>query len=116
MRVIGTVGLGNCANDLVALTGKRLGRLPRWARKIPKLAGPWNNDNPQPFWVDHPGSSGEVLILEPYQFSSADAEELLGFAKAHNLDFSISAISQHYPTRTLCIHLWPKGSTTQGCR
>ena len=113
IRTIGTVKLGYCNGELVQLVGKKPGRLPQWARNIPELTGPWNRDNPRPSWVDHCGTSGDVLISEPYHFDSADAEHLLNLCKAHNLDFSVSATSQHYPTRTLCIELWPKKTLTE---
>lgn len=111
MRVIGTLRLEANGNhyppsELVALTGKKWGRLPRWMRRI--VREHYNGRLPHiDGLLDHVGSCGDVLISEPYHL---DAEALVAFVKKHNLDYSVSATSQHYPTRTICIRLWPKES------
>lgn len=104
-HVIGTIklpqdGSQSPASPLLALSGKREWRLPQWARKISNELG-----GELPDWFDHWGKCGDTLICEPYHLSSADIADLIRFAQMYGLDFSVSAVSQHYPTRTVCIRL-----------
>ncbi len=109
LRVIGTIRLPqsgcNDREELLALEGKKVGQLPRWAQRIVR-----EREGTMPDWWDHPGKAGDVLIVEPYGLHSDGVRDLVRFADAHGLDFHIQAESQHFPTRTVCVQLWPKAA------
>jgi hypothetical protein len=79
---------------------------PAWFRKIVDrdFAGSFNAD-----WFDHPARSGETLIVEPYDLSHEELRDILAFADKYTLNVSISAITFHFPTRTLAISFTPRG-------
>jgi len=91
--------------ELCRLKDLSFGR-PAWFRKIVDrdFAGSFNAD-----WFDHPARSGETLIVEPYDLGDGDLRELIAFADKYNLHISVSAISHHFPTRTVSISLKPRG-------
>ena len=91
--------------SLVRLTGVSSGRLPAWFRRIVDrdFNGSFNAD-----WFDHHAKSGEALIVEPYDLGEGSLRDLVAFAGKYHLGISISAITHHFPTRTLSISLTPK--------
>jgi hypothetical protein len=91
--------------SLVRLTGVSPGRLPSWFRRIVDrdFNGSFNAD-----WFDHHAKSGEALIVEPYNLGEGSLRDLVAFADKYHLGISISAITHHFPTRTLSISLTPK--------
>ena len=108
LRVIGTIrlpqdGWNDPPDELLALEGKKVGQLPQWAQRIVR-----EREGTMPDWWDHPGKAGDMLIVEPYGLHSDGVRDIIRFADAHGLDFCIQAESQHFPTRTVCVQLWPK--------
>ncbi len=96
---------------LMRLVSKRAAPVPRWVKKINRELG---NQYllTQTDWRDHLGYCGEVLISEPYGLTPAGARELVAFCDRHRLTFEIDACSQHLPTNTLAILVWPREGTT----
>jgi hypothetical protein len=92
------------------LTGVSLGRTPAWFRKIvdSHYEGQFHRD-----WLDHFAKDGDSLLVEPYDLDGESARDLLAFAERHSLRVTISAISHHFPTRTLAIHLTPRDRNAQ---
>jgi hypothetical protein len=91
--------------SLVRLTGVSPGRLPAWFSRIVDrdFGGSFNAE-----WFDHHAKSGEALIVEPYGLGEGSLRDLVAFAGKYHLGISISAITHHFPTRTLSISLTPK--------
>ncbi len=89
------------------LTLLRLGGLsdemPAWFQRIEHDYGHFEHE-----WMDHPSSDGDTLVCEPYDLSHNALVDLLDFADRFGLSVSISALSAHYPTRTLSISLSPQ--------
>ena len=83
-------------------------RRPAWHNRL--LRGKFQGLFPCFEWYDPVGSVGDRLTAKPYGLSSDDVRELMKFCDENQLDFHIGAISQWYPTRTVCIEIWPKGS------
>jgi hypothetical protein len=81
--------------------------LPKWVRKVFKAPGGYIL--PGHDFLDHIGGCGEFLIAEPYGLSQHGTKMLIDFCETYHLNFEIDACSQHYPTQTLCIIMWPKG-------
>ena len=59
-------------------------------------------------WFDHYSKAGDALVVEPYDLDCESLRNLLAFADAYELNLTISATSQHYPTRTLAVFLEPR--------
>jgi hypothetical protein len=96
---------------LMRLVSKRAEPVPRWVKKINREIGSQYLLT-QTDWRDHLGYCGEVLISEPYGLTPAGVRELVEFCDRHRLDFQIGACSQHLPTNTLAILVWPREGTT----
>ncbi len=96
--------------SLWRLTGVSPGRTPAWFRKIVDTYydGQFHRD-----WLDHFAKDGNSLLVEPYDLDDESARDLLAFAERHSLRVTISAISHHFPTRTLAIHLTPRDRSAQ---
>jgi hypothetical protein len=96
--------------SLWRLTGVLPGRTPAWFRKIvdSDYDGQFHRD-----WLDHFAKDGDSLLVEPYDLDGESARDLLAFAERHSLRVTISAISHHFPTRTLAIHLTPRDRSAQ---
>ncbi len=77
-------------------------KMPAWFQRIERDFGHFEHD-----WMDHPASDGNTLVCEPYNLSHEALMDLVDFAERYGLSVSISATSQHYPTRTLAIFLTP---------
>ena len=109
MQVIATIKaeprFGPDGMSLWRLTGLSPGKTPAWFRRIVQrdFSGHFNAE-----WFDHHARDGEVLAVEPYHLTDDSLRDLLVFADRYSLDVSISATSQHYPTRTLSIFLKPR--------
>jgi hypothetical protein len=98
---------GEEPGELLQLQGKRLYRLPRWLRRI--LDRDFSGDFPSEWrWIDHWGSSGERFITEPYGLTDSDMQQIEEFCRGYGFQSHIGAESQHFPTRTLCIEIWPR--------
>ncbi len=95
---------------LMRLVSKRIEPVPRWVREINRKLG---NQYllTQTDWRDHVGYCGEVLISEPYGLTPAGVRELVAFCDRHGLTFEIDACSQHLPTNTLAVLVWPREGT-----
>jgi hypothetical protein len=109
VRVIATlpVGFGDEELDLWQLTGLRRGDTPAWYRIVnDEYDGAFN-----PRWYDHPSQNGKALVVEPYDLGHEEIRELVDFADKHKLNVSMSAISQHFPTRTISISFMPREAT-----
>jgi hypothetical protein len=108
-RVIATVKaesrFGPDGMSLWRLGGISLGKTPAWFRRIVErdYAGRFDAD-----WFDHYAQAGEALVVEPYDLNDDSLRDLVAFADRHALSVSISATSQHYPTRTLSVFLMPR--------
>jgi hypothetical protein len=87
------------------LGGLKPGKTPAWFRRIVQrdFSGHFNAE-----WFDHHAQDGEVLAVEPYHLTDDSLRDLLAFADRYSLTVSISATSQHFPTRTLSIFLTPQ--------
>ena len=87
------------------LDGLSPGKLPTWFRRIidRDFGGLFHAD-----WFDHHARAGDALVCEPYGLSGDSLQELLAFADRYALSVTISATSQHYPTRTLAVFLTPR--------
>ena len=87
------------------LEGVSPGKLPAWFRRIIErdFNGRLDAD-----WFDHHARAGDALVCEPYGLSGESLQDLLAFADRYALNITISATSQHYPTRTLAIFLSPR--------
>jgi hypothetical protein len=108
-RIIATVKgearFGHEGISLLRLGGLSVGKQPSWFRRIVErdFAGRFNPD-----WFDHHARTGESLVVEPYDLGDESLRDLLSFADRYGLNVSISATSQHYPTRTLAVFLTPR--------
>jgi hypothetical protein len=91
--------------SLLRLSGLSPGKSPAWFRRIIEcdFDGRFNPD-----WFDHPARTDDSLVVEPYGLSDESMRHLLAFADRYRLNVSISATSQHYPTRTLAVFLTPR--------
>jgi hypothetical protein len=109
IRVITTVKaesrFGRDGMSVWRLDGLRPGRTPGWFRRIVErdFGGQFRPD-----WFDHHGRDGDALVCEPYGLSDESLRDLLTFADRYALTVTVSATSQHYPTRTLAIFLTPR--------
>jgi hypothetical protein len=108
IQVIATVKDGM---SLLRLGGLKVGRTPAWFRRIVErdFGGSFHAD-----WFDHPATDDASLVVEPYDLNHDDLNELLSFANQYALNVSISAVSQHHPTRTLTVRLTPRKSFATG--
>jgi hypothetical protein len=90
--------------ELWRLHGLEVGKLPAWFRRIVErdFNGHFNAD-----WFDHFAKDGEALVVEPYDLSDESLQDLKQFAEKYQLRVHISAITRHFPTRTLSISLIP---------
>jgi hypothetical protein len=90
---------------LVRLGGLSVGKQPQWFRRIVQrdFGGRFNPD-----WFDHYAKSGDALVVEPYDIDGESLRDLLAFADRYSLNVTISAVSSHYPTRTVAIFLTPR--------
>jgi hypothetical protein len=86
--------------------GLSVGTQPAWFRRIVDrdFGGSFNAD-----WFDHFAKNGEQLVVEPYNLSHKDLRDLIAFADKYSLGVSMSAVSHHFPTRTISIELTPRG-------
>ena len=93
------------AIELGRLAGLEVGKQPSWFRRIVDrdFGDHFNAD-----WFDHFAKDGEALVVEPYGLDDESIRELERFAEKYGLRYSISATSQHFPTRTLSISLIPR--------
>jgi len=92
--------------ELLQLQGKRRSRFPPWLRRI--LDRDFGGQFPSEWrWIDHWGCAGETFITEPYGLDLSDMQQIVEFCRTNNLDSRIGAESQHFPTRTVCIQIWP---------
>jgi hypothetical protein len=82
-----------------------VGKQPQWFRRIVQrdFGGRFNAD-----WFDHYAKAGDALVVEPYDLDRESLRGLLAFADTYALNVTISATSQHYPTRTLAVFLEPR--------
>ena len=113
VRQIGEIVGPNWEPDtgiLLQLEGKLPGYVPPWLRCILNrdfgeyfgfFPGEWS-------WVDHWGAAGDTFITEPYGLPSDDVRQIVEFCDRYGLDFHISALSEHYPTHTVCVEIWPR--------
>jgi hypothetical protein len=90
---------------LLRLGGLSVGKRPAWFRRIVErdFGGHFSAD-----WFDHHARAGDALVVEPYGLCHEDLRDLLAFAGKYGLSVSISATSQHFPTRTLAVFLTPR--------
>jgi hypothetical protein len=106
IRAIATVKaearFGEEGLTLLRLTGLS-SEMPSWFQRIEHEFKGTEHD-----WMDHPSSDGDTLIYEPYDLSHKALVDLLDFADRFGLSVSISALSAHYPTRTVAIFLTPR--------
>lgn len=93
--------------SLRRLVSKKSHREPRWAKRILNEHG-CDALMKHGSWRDHIGYCGEYLISEPYGLVSEYVRDLVEFCDKYGLDFEIDACSQHYPTQTLVVFVWPK--------
>jgi hypothetical protein len=95
---------GEGGMDLLRLDGLEVGITPHWFRQIVErdFDGMF-----YPHWLDHPAMDKDTLVVEPYDLSHDDMRDLLSFADRYRLSVHVSAISSHYPTRTLAVFLTP---------
>ncbi len=93
--------------SLERLVSKKSHPVPRWVKRVFNKHG-LGFEMTHSSWRDHIGYCGDILISEPYGLTSDDVRELVEFCNKHGLDFDIDACSQHYPTQTLAIFVWPK--------
>ncbi len=95
--------------SLRRLVSKKSRPAPRWAKKILNEHGcDTLMTHSGSGWNDHLGYCGEYLISEPYGLTSDSVRDLVEFCDKYGLDFEIDACSQHFPTQTLAIFVWPK--------
>jgi len=64
-------------------------------------------------FLDHSGwlekSDGrDYLVSEPYGINSADLTKMIEFLDRFGWAFNIKGLSGHYPSRTICIEIFPK--------
>lgn len=64
-------------------------------------------------FLDHSGwlekSDGrEYLVAEPYRINSDDLTKMIAFLGKFGWAFNIKGLSGHYPSRTICIEIFPK--------
>jgi hypothetical protein len=92
--------------ELWRLQGLAVGKQPAWFRRIVDrdFGGSFNAD-----WFDHHAKDGERLIVEPYDVSHEELRDILAFADKYALNVLISAITFHFPTRTVAITFIPRG-------
>jgi hypothetical protein len=67
-------------------------------------------------FLDHSGwlekSDGrDVLVSEPYGINSTDLAKMITFLEQFGWAFNIKGLSGHYPSRTICIEIYPKECT-----
>jgi hypothetical protein len=107
VRVIATVpvGIGGEELDLWQLTGLQRGDVPEWFQEIVDRD---YDGSFRPRWFDHPAQDGESLIVEPYEVCHSEIREIVEFADKYSLNVSMSAISQHFPTRTISVSFMPR--------
>jgi hypothetical protein len=97
---------GTQPGELLQLQGKRPFHLPHWLRRI--LKQDFGDKFPSEWgWLDHWGCSGETFITEPYGLNLSDMQQIVQFCRRYGLDCRIGAESQHFPTRTACVQIWP---------
>jgi hypothetical protein len=110
MQVIATIKaeprFGPDGMSLWRLTRLSPGKTPAWFRRIVDrdFDGSFNAD-----WFDHHAKDGERLVVEPYDVSHEELRDILAFADKYALNVSISAITFHFPTRTVAITFIPRG-------
>jgi hypothetical protein len=98
---------GREGGALLRLRCKRVGQKPKWLERI--LERDFGGQIPPDWrWADHWGSVEEQFICEPYGLCSADMQSVQRFCERYGLDYHISALSQHYPTWTVSLSIWPK--------
>lgn len=102
-NIKGEARFGEEGLDILRLTGLS-NEMPTWFQRIEHDFGCIEHD-----WLDHPSSDGDALVCEPYDLSHEGLKDLMDFADRFGLSVSISALSQHHPTRTLAIFLTPRG-------
>jgi hypothetical protein len=102
--VHGDPNFGPEGMNLFRLGGLRVGRTPEWFKKIVKqdFGGLFNAD-----WYDHPATLGDSLVVQPYDLTHSALQDLIRFAEEQKLGVTISAMSHHYPTRTLAVFFTP---------
>ena len=93
--------------SLQRLVSKKSHPVPRWVKKVFNKRG-LGFEMTHSSWRDHIGYCGELLVSEPYGLPSEYVRDLVEFCDKHGLDFQIDATSQHFPTQTLAIFVWPK--------
>jgi hypothetical protein len=109
VRVITTLKaearFGDEGMSLLRLCGLSPHKSPAWFRRIidRDFGGQFNPD-----WFDHHARAGESLVVEPYDLDHESLRDLLAFADRYSLNLTISAVSSHYPTRTVAIFLTPR--------
>jgi hypothetical protein len=96
--------------ELWRLDGLEVGKLPAWFRRIVDRDF---NGHLSADWFDHFAKDGGALVVEPYNLDLESTQDLIQFAEKYGLRLSISAMSQHYPTRTLSISLTPREEKAQ---
>jgi hypothetical protein len=103
--VKGEARFGSEGMSLLRLGGLSVGKQPSWFRRIIQrdFGGRFNAE-----WFDHHGCMDDSLVVEPYGLSDESLRNLLAFADAYALNITISATSQHFPTRTLAVFLTPR--------
>ena len=116
-RNVGITEMGSLrvhGSDLYLLRGEKVrrGRLPRWVRKLQnQQEASWQLLFHEG-WLDHIGvlrdDGQEYFVSEPYDLDSDAIRDLVKDAERFNFDFQISALSYHYPTRTVRILAWPR--------
>jgi hypothetical protein len=72
-----------------------------------------NESSSNGHFLDHSGwrekSDGrDYLITEPYGIDSTDLKKMIAFLDQFGWAFNIKGLSGHYPSRTICIEIFPK--------
>lgn len=103
--VKGESRFGKDGMTLLRLGGLSIGKQASWFRRIVErdFGGRFNAE-----WFDHYAKSGDALVVEPYDLDDDSLRDLLSFADRYGLNVAISAVSSHYPTRTLAVFLEPR--------
>jgi hypothetical protein len=57
-------------------------------------------------WLEKDGK--DYLVTEPYGINSIDLAKMIPFLDKFGWAFNIKGISGHYPSRTICIEIFPK--------
>ncbi len=76
---------------------------PRWLSKALKNSGHYNPPCYDHGRVRNNDDGSKTVILEPYDATQNEIEELIAFCKENNLYFSIDGLSAHFPGRTIRI-------------